>query len=97
MQHPPLPLNDLLGLKAQIASGVPLGPEFEKELRGLIKAHPILSYTWETGHTFWRGRTRANWARYTRLREMLWPPAIYAKPGRSNLAGEPKPKWKRRR
>lgn len=87
-QHPPLPLDALIGLKAQITSGVPLGPELEKALRALVGAHPLLSYTWETGHTFWRGRTRATSVRYPRLQEMLWPPIAYAKLGRSNLAGE---------
>jgi hypothetical protein len=86
-QHPPLPLDVLLKLKAQITSGVPLGPELEKALRALVRAHPLLSYTWETGHTFWRGRTRAT-SRYPGLQEMFWPPIDYAKLGRSNLAGE---------
>jgi hypothetical protein len=88
-QHPPLPLDVLIELEAQITSGVPLGPELEKALRALVRAHPLLSYTWEAGHTFWRGRTRATSVRYPRLQEMLWPPAAYAKLGRSNLAGEP--------
>jgi hypothetical protein len=87
-QHPPLPLEVLVDLKTQIASGVSLSPALEKALRALVRAHPLLSYTWETGHTFWRGRTRAIGERYAHLEGMLWPPTAYAKLGRGNVVGE---------
>jgi hypothetical protein len=87
-QHPPLPLDVLIELRAQIASGASLRPKLEDALRTLARTHPLLNYTWETGHTFWRGRTRAASERYPSLQEMLWPPPAYAKIGRSNLVGE---------
>lgn len=88
-QHPPLPLDVLRHLQSEIATGASLDPKLEAALRALVRAHPLLNYIWETGHVFWRGRTRGASQRYSRLGEMLWPPPAVSRQGRSNLAGEP--------
>lgn len=88
-QHAPLPLDVLLELRDSLTVGTAVNPRLETALRGLVQAHPLLNYTWESGHTFWRGRLRNPSERHTTLKDMLWPPTDRAGLGRSNLVGEP--------
>jgi hypothetical protein len=87
-KHPPLPLGVLESMQREIVSESRLGPELEAALRELVRTHPLLNYTWGTGHTFWRGRNRKASERYQDIPNMLWPKPEQASEGRGNLVGE---------
>jgi hypothetical protein len=90
-QFPPPSLTELGDIWHELTASKVIGKGLEGKLRGLVRQHVLLNYTWNTGHTFWRGRIlKTAGSQYGHLREMLWPPSVPHSPlGRANLHGEP--------